>query len=138
VIEPSQVRILAYLHVSHTGIFGFSHRAVVGESEETRLMNPIDAVSVAEANRDVIVGQRVISKRCRKSRGQLSDSRQAPPISVSDKMEALIASSFGPKRITANRRSLRRRVLPVKIKEAPIERLLLARSGRSHKCGKRL
>ena len=48
VIEPSQVRILAYLHVSHAGIYGFSHRVMVGESEEMRLMNPIDAVAVAE------------------------------------------------------------------------------------------
>src|SRR6201993_1319746 len=59
VIEPSQVRILAYLHVSHTGIFGFSNRVMVGESEELRLMNPIDAVEVAEANRDLIVGIKV-------------------------------------------------------------------------------
>ena len=49
VIEPSQVRILAYLHVSHAGIYGFSHRVMVGESEEIRLMNPIDAVKVADA-----------------------------------------------------------------------------------------
>ena len=40
VIEPSQVRILAYLHVSHAGIFGFSNRVMVGESEELRLMDP--------------------------------------------------------------------------------------------------
>ena len=33
-------------------------------------------------------------------------------------------------------RSLRKRVLPVKIKEAPIERLLLARSGRSPNAAK--
>ena len=59
VIEPSQVRILAYLHISHAGIFGFSHRVMVGESEEMRLMNPIDAVQVAEANRDLIVGIKV-------------------------------------------------------------------------------
>src|SRR5437667_7442742 len=59
VIEPSQVRILAYLHVSHAGIFGFSHRIMVGESEEIRLMNPIDAVKVAEQNRDLIVGIKV-------------------------------------------------------------------------------
>ncbi|QXM24241.1 amidohydrolase/deacetylase family metallohydrolase [Elioraea tepida] len=59
VIEPSAVRILAYLHVSHAGIFGFSQRVMVGESEEIRLMNPIDAVAVAEANRDVIVGIKV-------------------------------------------------------------------------------
>src|SRR6202007_602983 len=56
VIEPSQVRILASLHVSHAGIYGFSHRVMVGESEEIRLMNPIDAVQVADANRDLIVG----------------------------------------------------------------------------------
>ncbi|MGY4510184.1 putative amidohydrolase [Bradyrhizobium sp. USDA 3650] len=49
VIEPSQVRILAYLHVSHAGIFGFSHRIMVGESEELRLMNPIEAAKVADA-----------------------------------------------------------------------------------------
>jgi dihydroorotase len=59
VIEPSQVRILAYLHVSHAGIYGYSHRVMVGESEEIRLMNPIDAVEVAENNRDLIVGIKV-------------------------------------------------------------------------------
>jgi dihydroorotase len=59
VIEPSQVRILAYLHVSHAGIFGFSDRVMVGESGDLRLMNPVDAVAVAEANRDVIVGIKV-------------------------------------------------------------------------------
>ena len=32
---------------------------MVGESEEMRLMNPIDAVAVAEANRDLIVGIKV-------------------------------------------------------------------------------
>lgn len=59
VIEPCQVRILAYLHISHAGIFGFSDRVMVGESEELRLMNPIDAVTVAEQNRDMIVGIKV-------------------------------------------------------------------------------
>src|SRR3982075_4416234 len=59
VIEPSQVRILAYLHVSHAGIYGFSHRVIVGESGESRLMNPTDAVEVANANRDVVVGIKV-------------------------------------------------------------------------------
>src|SRR3982075_2419306 len=59
VIEPSQVRILAYLHVSHAGIFGCSHRVMVGESEEIRLMNPIDAAAVAEDNRDLLVGIKV-------------------------------------------------------------------------------
>ena len=59
VIERSQVRSLAYLHVSHAGIFGFSNRVMVGESEELRLMNPIDTVQVAEENRDLIVGIKV-------------------------------------------------------------------------------
>src|ERR1700748_2123737 len=59
VIEPSEVRILAYLHVAHAGIYGFSKRVMVGESEEIRLMNPVDAVEVADANRDVIVGIKV-------------------------------------------------------------------------------
>src|SRR6202023_3609007 len=59
VIEPTQVRILAYLHVSFAGIFGFSKRVMVGESEELRMMAPIDAVEVADANRDLIVGIKV-------------------------------------------------------------------------------
>jgi len=59
VIEPSQVRILAYLHVSHAGIFGFSNRVMVGESEELRLMDPVSAAEVVEANRDLIVGIKV-------------------------------------------------------------------------------
>jgi dihydroorotase len=59
VIEPSQVRILAYLHVSHAGIFGFSNRVMVGESEQLRLMDPITAAEVADANRDLIVGIKV-------------------------------------------------------------------------------
>src|SRR5258706_7702365 len=59
VIERSEVRILAYLHVSHAGIYGFSNKVMVGESAELRLMNPIDAVEVANANRDVIVGIKV-------------------------------------------------------------------------------
>ena len=59
VIEPSQVRILACLHVSHAGIYAYSHRVMVGESEEIRLMNPIDAAEVADANRDLIVGIKV-------------------------------------------------------------------------------
>lgn len=59
VIERSEVRILAYLHVSHAGIFGFSDRVAVGESEDIRLMDPVTAVEVADANRDVIVGIKV-------------------------------------------------------------------------------
>lgn len=59
VIDRSEVRILAYLHISHAGIYAYSHNVMVGESEEIRLMNPIDAVAVAEEHRDVIVGIKV-------------------------------------------------------------------------------
>jgi dihydroorotase len=58
-IERSQVRILAYLHISFAGIYAFSPRVMVGESEEIRLMAPIDAMEVASANRDLIVGIKV-------------------------------------------------------------------------------
>jgi dihydroorotase len=59
VIEPSAVRILAYLHVSFAGIYAFSKTVMVGESAELRLMAPAEAVAVADANRDVIIGIKV-------------------------------------------------------------------------------
>ena len=59
VIERSEVRILAYLHVSHAGIYGFSNTVMVGESEDLRLMDPVTAAEVAAKNRDVIVGIKV-------------------------------------------------------------------------------
>lgn len=59
VIEPCEVRILAYLHISHAGIFGFSKNLMVGESEDLRLMDPRDCARVADENRDVIVGVKV-------------------------------------------------------------------------------
>ncbi len=59
VIERSQVRILAYLHVSFAGIFAFGHRIMVGESHDIRLMAARDAVEVALANKDLIVGIKV-------------------------------------------------------------------------------
>jgi len=59
VIELSQTRILVYLHVSFAGIYAYSRTVMVGESEEMRLMAPADAVRVAEANRDLIVGIKV-------------------------------------------------------------------------------
>ncbi|MEM0945026.1 MAG: amidohydrolase/deacetylase family metallohydrolase, partial [Pseudomonadota bacterium] len=59
VIEPSAVRILAYLHISFAGIFAFDEETYVGESEDIRLMAPHQAARVADANRDVIVGIKV-------------------------------------------------------------------------------
>jgi dihydroorotase len=55
VIEPSQVRILAYLHVSFAGIFAFSKTHMVGESKSLELMAPREA----DKNRDCIVGIKV-------------------------------------------------------------------------------
>src|ERR1700730_16749355 len=59
VIERSEVRILAYLHVSFAGIYAFSPRVMVGESEEIRLIAPSDGVAGGYANRDIIVGIKV-------------------------------------------------------------------------------
>ncbi|MEO0682124.1 MAG: amidohydrolase/deacetylase family metallohydrolase [Pseudomonadota bacterium] len=59
VIEPSRVRILAYLHVSFAGIWGFGREVMVGESQDIRLMAPREAARVADANRDVIVGIKI-------------------------------------------------------------------------------
>jgi dihydroorotase len=59
VIEHSAVRILSFLHVSFAGIYGFSNRVMVGEGQDMRLLAARDAVEVANANRDVIVGIKV-------------------------------------------------------------------------------
>src|ERR1700740_1648660 len=55
VIERSAVRILAYLHVSHAGIYAFSPRIMVGESAELRLMDSLRSADVAGANLHLIV-----------------------------------------------------------------------------------
>jgi dihydroorotase len=59
VIERSEARVLAYLHVSFAGIYGFSKTVMVGESENIRLMAPAECAEVADANRDLIVGIKV-------------------------------------------------------------------------------
>jgi len=59
VIDRSEVRILAYLHVSFAGIYAFSPTVMVGESQDIRLMAPREAADVAEANRDVVIGIKV-------------------------------------------------------------------------------
>jgi dihydroorotase len=73
VIERSDVRILAYLHVSFAGIYGFGHRVMVGESQDIRLMAPREAAEVADANRDVIIGIKV-----RLGRGASGDQGMTP------------------------------------------------------------
>ena len=59
VIQASPVRILAFLNISFAGIYGFSKRVMVGEGGDLRLMAPIDAVEVARANLDTIIGIKV-------------------------------------------------------------------------------
>jgi dihydroorotase len=70
VIERSESRILAFLHVSFAGIYAFSKSIMVGESEEMRLMAPAEAIAVANANRDLIVGIKVrVGKRASGEQG---------------------------------------------------------------------
>jgi len=57
-------------HFSFAGTFAFSKTVMVGESEELRLIAPSEAVEIAEANRDVIVGIKV-----RVGRGSSGTSR---------------------------------------------------------------
>ncbi len=59
VIEPCPVRIIAYLNISFAGIYGFSKNVMVGESGDQRLLSPVDALAVADKNRDVLAGIKV-------------------------------------------------------------------------------
>jgi dihydroorotase len=59
VIEPSPVRIVPILNISHAGIFAFSTTVMVGECADLRLLDPRDCVRVIDANRDLIVGVKV-------------------------------------------------------------------------------
>jgi dihydroorotase len=59
VIEPSPVRILAYLNVSFAGIFAFSRTVMVGEASDLRLLDLNECVRVARENSDLIVGIKV-------------------------------------------------------------------------------
>jgi dihydroorotase len=59
IIDPSPVRVLAYLNISFAGIYAFSKRIMVGESGDQRLLAPVDSVEVANAHRDVLAGIKV-------------------------------------------------------------------------------
>ncbi|MDU9006351.1 amidohydrolase/deacetylase family metallohydrolase [Sedimentitalea todarodis] len=72
-IDPAQSRILAYLHVSFAGIYAFSPTVMVGESHDMRLMAAREAVAMAEAHRDSIIGIKV-----RVGRHASGDSGDAP------------------------------------------------------------
>jgi dihydroorotase len=59
VIEPSPVRILPIINISHAGIFAFATTVMVGECADLRLLDPRDCVRVINANRDLVVGVKV-------------------------------------------------------------------------------
>ena len=59
VIRRAPVRILAYLHVSFAGIYGFSKTIMVGESSDMRLMAPRETVAMVRDNPDEICGIKV-------------------------------------------------------------------------------
>src|SRR5215472_15049480 len=73
VIEPSPVRILAYLNVSYAGIFAFSPTVMVGECGDFRLFDLGECVRVASENSDIVVGIKV-----RVGRGAGGSSGVAP------------------------------------------------------------
>jgi dihydroorotase len=59
VIEPSPVRILAYLNISFPGIYAFSSSVMVGECGDLRLLDLRECRRVVEENRDLILGIKV-------------------------------------------------------------------------------
>lgn len=56
VINPSPVRILAYLNISFAGIFAYSKAVMFGECSDIRLLDVQECVRVVNENRDLIVG----------------------------------------------------------------------------------
>ena len=59
VIEPSPVRILAYLNISFPGIFAYSRAVMFGECSDIRLLDGAECVRVINENRELIVGVKV-------------------------------------------------------------------------------
>ena len=59
VIEPSRLRIIAFLNISHPGIFGYGPGFMVGESADLRLLHPGACVDVAREHGDLICGVKV-------------------------------------------------------------------------------
>jgi dihydroorotase len=59
IIEPCPLRIIAFLNVSHAGIFGYGPGFMVGESAELRLLHAGACVKVARQHADLICGIKV-------------------------------------------------------------------------------
>ena len=59
VAARSVTRVLAYLHVSFAGIFGFSREVMVGESWDLRLLEPAVCARAARDNPELVRGIKV-------------------------------------------------------------------------------
>jgi dihydroorotase len=59
VIERQETRVLAFLHVSFAGIFGFSREVMVGESWDLRLLDPLVCAGIAKRHPDLVRGIKV-------------------------------------------------------------------------------
>ncbi len=59
VIERCRTRVLAFLNISHPGIFGFGAPINVGECQDMRLVHAGECVRVAREHPDLIVGVKV-------------------------------------------------------------------------------
>lgn len=59
VIDRARSRVLVYLHVSFAGIYAFSPKIMIGESQDMRLMATREALAVALEHRDSIIGIKV-------------------------------------------------------------------------------
>lgn len=59
IIEPCPLRIVAFLNISHAGIFGYGPGFMVGETSELRLLNVGACVKVAREHSDIICGVKV-------------------------------------------------------------------------------
>jgi dihydroorotase len=59
IIEPCPLRIVAFLNISHAGIFGYGPGFMVGETSELRLLNTGACVKVAREHEDIICGVKV-------------------------------------------------------------------------------
>ena len=59
VIEPSPLRIIAFLNISHAGIYGYGPGFMVGESADLRLLHAGACVDVARKHSNLICGVKV-------------------------------------------------------------------------------
>jgi dihydroorotase len=59
VIERLETRVLAFLHVSFAGVFGFAREVMVGESWDLRLLDPLACAKMAREHADLVRGVKV-------------------------------------------------------------------------------